>query len=403
MKSNLFTKYILEASVVSEVFVWSGNDALVGYDIVFVNDRAYLIDHELMASKLLETSSQNILNELKIVLDKGLDLLGFLKKYGIRVDEISRDTLPLKDRRVLMKNYKYVKDHIRMKNIPYIPGSEIKGVLRTALLNFLFGIGKIPRKTIDEIMQGLEKGITKEKDAGWGVEKIFKMILSYESYRRRAQHHSVDVLHYLHISDPLEMKSRYAVDTIAVVKRTEPGKTTAIQPIIGLEQGSRFIYEVNLYRPVREDVSGHGSEIGKLLEKYNMVYTVFFDALKYFSLKLIDYEIRQLNRLPSARQFVERLKSWRGEVEAGKAYYFKIGFGTGMYSKTIYLSLSREEQARLIDIMSKKTRLKTRGKISIWDTLTLKLVGSRYPSEIVPFGWVRFSFKNPQETVGSIE
>ena len=130
------------------------------------------------------------------------------------------------------------------------------------------------------------------------------------------------------------------------------------------------------------------------MEKYNEVYTVFFDALRYFSLKLIDYEIRQLSKLPSARQFVERLKSWRGEVEAGKAYYFKIGFGAGMYSKTIYLSLNREEQAQLIDIMSRKIRRRTRGKIHVWDTLTLKLVGSRYPSEIVPFGWVRFSFKN---------
>ncbi len=394
MESNLFTKYVLEANVVSEVFIWSGNDILVGYDIVFVNDRAYLIDHDLMASKLLETSSRNILGELKNVLNIGLGLPGFLKKYGIRVDDISRDTLPVKDRRILMETYRYVKDHIRMKNKPYIPGSEIKGVLRTALLNFFVGTGKIPRKTIDEIMQGLDKEIIKEKNAGWGIEKIFKMILSYENYSRRVQQHYVDILHYLHVSDPLEMRSRYAVDTIAVVKRTDPGKTAAIQPIIGLEEGSRFIYEVNLYRPIREDASGYGTEIGKLLEKYNEVYTVFFDALRYFSLKLIDYEIRQLSKLPSARQFVERLKSWRGEVEAGKAYYFKIGFGAGMYSKTIYLSLNREEQAQLIDIMSRKIRRRTRGKIHVWDTLTLKLVGSRYPSEIVPFGWVRFSFKN---------
>ncbi|GEM_PF-6783623 len=163
MKSNLFTKYVLEASVVSEVFIWSGNDVLVGYDIVFVNDRAYLIDHDLMASKLLETSSRNILGELKNVLDRGLSLLGFLKKYGIRVDDISRDTLPVKDRRILMETYRYVKDHIRMKNKPYIPGSEIKGVLRTALLNFFVSTGKIPRKTIDEIMQGLDEKIIKEK------------------------------------------------------------------------------------------------------------------------------------------------------------------------------------------------------------------------------------------------
>lgn len=401
MTERIFRRRIrVSVETVSETFIWSGRDLVIGYDVLFDGGKAFVVDHESLINKLIEKSGLNGIKKLTDTVDRGTLLINFLNKQGIDLNEVSSKTIKVKDKSIPLRK-RIVKENIKTKDLSYIPASEVKGVIRTAIINYLVSTGKIPSNKVNKALSLLasisgksgKKRISENKVATEIENCLWAKIK--DSVNDKIISLPVDIFHYLQISDPLDMKVNEAVDSIIVLKKNR-SKPIASIPAIVIDIGSRFIYTMNIYDPmssINRSVKVSKEDISSL---YQNIYSDLFKALKYFSKKLIEYEIEKLKGYgKSGIQFIYKLESWKREVESDLAFYFKIGYGTGMYSKTIYLSMNEKHRSKLIKLMTQVIRRKTRNRIRVWDSLTIKASRSHYYNNNVlyPMGWIKVEFR----------
>ncbi|MCD6300935.1 MAG: type III-A CRISPR-associated RAMP protein Csm5 [Staphylothermus sp.] len=384
-------KYNVELEVMTEVHVGNNKELLLGHDVIVFDDNAYVISMEKLFEKILRhTKGLSYSKILKLIDTEENIIQRFFKEYMIKPEEVSMKILPILDKRALSS--KTIMDHIKLGDHYLIPGSEIKGLFRTAILYKFVKTNKEILKQIIESIDNLAEGYIDERNIGWSIEKVLKrsITLYYSKGSRGPITQNVDILKYLQVTDPIDYEEKSAIDSIVITKRTNPFKELiAVNPIIALNNGTRIRYELSIH-----EVPSKGKETHQpIRELYNKTMPELMNALKEFSLNLIEYERNLLKHLSTreAQEFYELLGNWQDEVKnENNTFYLKIGYGTGMYSKTIFMALDHGTRNKLIDTMSKLIKAKTRGRISYWDNFTLKLVGSKYnEGKIVPFGWIK--------------
>jgi len=388
---NIVKKYRLNLSVVTRALVVSGKDMLLGEDVIVIGNYAYIIDTNKLIKEIIEkTKGVHIFSKIleRNTRDKGGIISTLIRDYNIDIRRVSSREIYVADRRAT--NYKIVKSNTVINNRYAIPGTELKGVIRTALLYWLVkeninGLRDEISKRIDELGQNL----IDPKNAGWKIESLIKYILKIpKQARNREVTHYYDVMKNLQISDPLDINEKTVLDTLVVAKRRDPlNMIKSITPVICLSQGAEMLYELNIYKEPPVPTPIHG-DIRKL---YMETIPYVFKALKEYSLALIDYEKNLLAQYQSiaTKDFVEKLESWRSAVSSNSnVFYIKIGFGANMYSKTIYLALPVDLREKLENAMTNIVKARSRGKITVWDHRTLKLVGSDHlRGKITPFAW----------------
>lgn len=133
----------IEIETITPVHVGSGRKLMANSEFIIRNVRKSdgqiirkigIIDED----KVLKIIGENRLDEWVKVIEKNSDLLKLLKegKEDISLKDFAVRTIVLNKKETGSENY--LKEHILTANRPYIPGSSIKGSIRTALLtNFL--------------------------------------------------------------------------------------------------------------------------------------------------------------------------------------------------------------------------------------------------------------------------
>lgn len=405
MSPLIAKKYRVKLEVMTETFVWSGRDLLTGIDIIIQEDegkkKAYLIDLDKFIDKIMEKKKvSELLGHTKKIFDPRRDLREIARRYGVSLESTSYAVIPVMYEKASRK--RYVKEHIRVGGAFSIPGSEVKGVLRTAILSGLVkdSSGGETRKIIASAINKLnpeKKRVGREKRGGKPSIKNVSLelenrLLSVQVVLNEGNQakSSVNVLKYIQVSDPIDNQVKPVLDGLVVALRRDPmSKTIASIPLIGLQKGSKITYELNIL-----DKPCYDNEVSNSIRNlYEKIIPKLDDYLRRYSLSIIDYEKRLLGRLMNsgATSFYRELFRWEEDVKRNEGvFYIKIGFGTGMYSKTIYLALSHDMRRMLEEKMSHIMRDLSRHKIRRWDSLTLKLIGSRYDEhEIIPFGWIK--------------
>ncbi len=392
MSGKIFEKHRVYLKVMTETHIWSGDILLRNIDLIACmnnsnNIIAYIIDMNKLIKSIIE---RNVYNDLINAIENK-NILKLLSRYRIDAENVALTKYRSKIEPQQLDLT--VKKHLLINNVPLIPGSEIKGLIRTAILNYMISHNIIDRSKIDNILKNLSFS-ENIKNIDLPIEMSMKRKISVGTP-------PLDLLRFVSISDPLKYSINPVLDKFITLKLINE-EEVANEDVIALDENSVIEYELSLYHPVSKEVI-KGVYNSKAYEELLKLYKTLLkdekelkllDILKVFSLKLLDFEIQRFNNVKGEvdKSFISRLKEWKEKVsKSNNLFYFKIGYGAGVYSKTIFLSMDPRQRNNLINIMSSIIAAKTRGRINVWDTLTMKIVGSEYlfGKRIVPVGWVR--------------
>ncbi len=363
------------AEIVSPVHIGSG-EKTSSIDYVLHGKELYIISME----KLIEsfTPEQSKVFSEKLIetknLSRTLQMLNFrpvdYRKYAKYVVPCTIQPSEL---------YTFVKD-VRYR--PYIPGSSIKGALRTAICYNLFNNPRNREWLTKQIYRRLAR-----RGAEKAVQDFVESIFGSEKGRHSPHY---DVMKFLRISDSESVSSiNLEIPEVSVIETSSP--TTYRKA------------EHRMYAEVMKQgltVSGRATIDKTLSQEAYLKYTDDFpgfnvptnlDIIKSyanrFATDLVDQEIKFATSygIDPLNQFYISLKENILQKLDEKQFFLKVGWGSGYLATTIGMLL-REEKRLFRDI---RERFKLGNpRIPIFP-MSRRILLKR--EEMIPLGWVKIT------------
>lgn len=365
----------LSLKPLTPIHVWRGVDAVAGLDLVFRRGgKACLVDFEGLPSDLVS-----------LVVEKGMDLESLVSRYADRLpcrEEFEAPTtLPRGST-------------VKLMNQMGIPGTEVKGYIRTAIMN--------------HILRRLDKGIVKQMLSQVSIEDYKNAGLSLEAQlfrapRLRRQGGFVDSFQMLHVSDPLRTAGLMYRIARLLVYSLSSGRVVATMNLVALVLGE-LQYTLTLLKSVDTDmiagqVQGLNTILNRLSRLGNEAAKEGLDAadwlrgvLREFGCLLIEHEEERLSRARGVD--VDRYRELLGKLRDrycsrdGDCVVARIGFATGYPAKTVLL-LIKEVDPEFYRLVSSTMSMRLRRP---WDDLSLKLV--EHDGRLVGMGWCELCLRS---------
>lgn len=121
----------VKIETLTPVHIGSGNTLYKGMDYVVVNDNLFVIDH----NKVLDIIGTDKIDAWVTSIDNSEDIAAFISRQGVKTHPKEYSTRNMRCGKKGDKEYKTLKECIHDgRGLPYIPGSSIKGAIRTAVL-----------------------------------------------------------------------------------------------------------------------------------------------------------------------------------------------------------------------------------------------------------------------------
>ncbi|HOI41257.1 MAG TPA: type III-A CRISPR-associated RAMP protein Csm5 [Methanobacterium sp.] len=273
-----------------------------------------------------------------------------------------------------------IAEHVKTSHQAYIPGSSLKGSVKSALLYDLVDDDSISR--VESLIKRGRKG--KPEIKLWDSQRFVDSLLSSDA--RKAPNTSI--MRFLQVTDtsPVRRMSIHSVNSVKVhstgwgwYKHSEDIGTTYMETI---DVGNELEFDMNFNQ--KESV------IKKLNLEYKQEYLSpesVLDCIYRFSDDLIENEIEFAKnyRVKFLEDFYEDLS----EINTPEGPVINVGQGTGFLAKTIGLKIRKYDKENYTQIYD-KVRESTRGR--------------NYPEEFpktrrivmedkVPMGWVKVELK----------
>lgn len=343
--------------VLSPVHVGSG-EVLTRFDYVWEDGWLYV----LSLDRILEHPRVRA-EELAALMERGdFDWCDYLRRQGIEPLAVARyRARSARDpTRVLGRGD--VREHIKDPRFrPYIPGSSVKGAIRTALAWAMLSSGEYSISL---------------RDIGYNPRYAARTLESV-LFGSDPNH---DMLRALMIfdSEPLPSAGQIAV---------MPSITYSLRERV-LRANTRLHIWVEVL-PVGTYVEGRWSvdkiliseEVAKILgldQRRNWLKHIAKHC-KRFAAKLIEGEIQFYAGQPSVMRFYHQLSQMLGAME-DDAFLMQMAWGTGWKAKTLGVALGSD----LLQEIRRRFRL---GRLNVTFPKTRRLAGDLQGSQ-VPFGWV---------------
>ena len=352
---------ILNAKVhtISPVHIGSGRSDLVpSYDFVTEDSKIWVIDHE----KMFEEAEKNGLFD-KVGFDAPINKLLKPDQYK-QCSKYSLNNLPGVN--------KIVEQIKTARSCPYIPGSSLKGAIRTALAYAMVkgGVVKIRKDDMGDNPRTADKFIE---------DKLF------------GSNANKDVMRALQVSDTEGVKA-IALNSIALYSiRDRPGEVT----LIPKEPRSEYTFPIEVI-PENTDLSS-SIKIDSYLFKEKNSRELGFDNKKDWvrnfakhcndlACDIINIELQFYDkyRIPRIKAFYERLNKQLNEINPEKQFLLHISWGTGWASKTIIGNLMDEDL--LGEVVGRFNLDKGRG-YSVFPKTRRIIERGNIPE--MPLGWIR--------------
>lgn len=249
-----------------------------------------------------------------------------------------------------------------IKNIegPYIPGSEVKGAIRTAFIGSLL---LEDSQTLNNVIDGLKRvlnDIEKLKDYNEEIEKLL---------RPKGQNAKYDLLKALQIPDiQVRYEDLYAVE----LKMVNSGRS--LYPCEALKSGVKATFEMNFTYKLFETIKAidqmppHIERLKALKEKVNGFY-----------LEVLEQEIEYFKRHGNG-DVVKKLEEIKGKANEGML--LRIGKHQGFLSTTI-MGIIRKKDKELFERVYERAVATVRQEKPKTRRITCK--GE-------PMGWVLLKF-----------
>ncbi|MEM3092363.1 MAG: type III-A CRISPR-associated RAMP protein Csm5 [Candidatus Nitrosocaldus sp.] len=370
--------YRLLLEAISPITIGSGEildkklDAIENNGVVYIVDINKLIKIASERNKLhvLDnfTNIQSVLQMLEVT---DMELVARYKMFGSIVNKSSN------------VNVNRINTIIKLvDNRPYIPGSEIKGSIRTAIL--YYHCKKDPN-TLREALNKLNKftKINRKTAARELEDKVFRA-------SSRDMHY--DMLRYLLFSDTCPLDGYIHLGEILLISTKQRPRPLSLVEYIN--PGSRFNGRMDL-RMIHD-----GKSIDKSTSQPSLRFIL--DACNEFSHAIVKYEMNKINGLKQNTRYSEmtsiydQLTNFYKELDSmlsskkDDSAIIRLGYGEGHFSTTIGLLLYEyKEQYRKLF-----SRLKIKEPIS-------RRVVRDAKGNIMPFGWARIVLQEKERGITS--
>lgn len=341
---NIFEKCTLKLTTKSPVHIGSFEQSKTRFEFIIYQNYLYPVSEERLAKFL---HSKNLIGDYcaRVEAEAHLfSLADFLKSKAITINESLLNELSSGRKIILtadasqMQEYKpLIRDGY---GNPYIPGSSIKGVIRTAILYKL--LKTLKEQHPDRFTEEIEKRISSDIDkkvnsqmfSDWINIEYFEnlMLLS----KTKTPH--TDWLKMLKVSDAYcHEKVKTILVPANILKKEEiwkykeeyEGKKTTIW-IECIPENTTFEFDINFDKGMLFEFKKQNSNIS-LPQDLNSI----FDCVTEWSQDLIKFEKNFLYSTP--------LKNWY----ENNVCNFRIGFGSGMLGTTILMLLNESLRCKI--------------------------------------------------------
>lgn len=356
--SSIYKRYSLTLKPLTVLHVWSGNEAVLGIDAVYRSDgRLCIVDYEALPSHIIKEIMSSPLHKLQQALLK------------------FRDELPCKlviDSKVKPS----VNTRIKVINQYILPGSSLKGYIRTAVMYYL--ATKLSQKDFIEVLnQGVNLNAV-PKQVSEGLNAWF-----FREPRLRQQGGFVDSFQELIISDPRLVSVHLVLDELQVYELPQMQKIASIYAIV-FNKGE-LEYDVKFIKPLKSLPPDLERVFNKILNKLSLLEKIdLLKALRVFGCHLLESEINRIGSIKKLEKYVELLREYYNKYcrEETNCVIARLGFMTGHQAKTILVLVKKVYPKLYNSIKSFLSQHYNR----VWDELTIKLVNID-DTGLVGIGW----------------
>jgi len=359
----------LQIEILTPVSVGSGEVLSPYSDYVYDKGYVYYLDHDSLLEQINKRpNGQRLIDEFVNVVkgqaksndpDK-IKLKGFLERNGLDYKKYCYWKLPASE-----EVREQVQLHVKSAGQPYIPGSSLKGAIRTALLTHLLFLDNE-----DKFIKYINEEKEKSRSFSYIGQDIFGKF-------------GDDSLKYLQVSDsrPFNQEDMKIVKFYKFNLKNKKLDIPIVKEV--LSQGVSTI-SIKISEP-KEELNKLNRKLSSLLFERNEA--VLLEIINEYTNKNIEIELEQLQKFKSAetaeiekfyRSLLESLKSADKKKEA----YLRIGSGKTYYNNTIAQKLSVQNIERIVKNNFKKANPK-----AFPLTRTVVLEGGRRE---VP-GWIKIS------------
>ncbi|ACX73082.1 CRISPR-associated RAMP protein, Csm5 family [Methanocaldococcus vulcanius M7] len=253
---------------------------------------------------------------------------------------------------------------IKTCGMPYIPGSSIKGAIRTALMYYIV---KDNKKLLSDIINELNKIVTQKNAKNFvkrADDKLDKKIFGNDP--------KFDVLKSLIIRD----SEKISLKKLKVYKVEILGNDAPIPTYIEGLENIKINFEMQINDAILKNVNFNG-----MLK--NIDFELIKNAIREFSKAVINAEINEIYKYGKYKEnMLKFYKNLEDKIEDGELF-IRIGWGSGWYSTTIGVLLKTHPKFEEL-----------RKKLGLGKNPKTKKVVNDYPKtrRIVnnkPLGWVK--------------
>ena len=283
-----------------------------------------------------------------------------------------------------------------VSNRPYIPGSSIKGALRTALLSDL-----INNPENEKLYNDSSKHLNREIDRGAPSRRRPENPAQHIEKLAFGKDPNHDLLRALQVSDtePLESDA-LAIETAWTVTLNQNDEL--VQKIAGsteykncaevIQGGQSLTFTLKIDDLLFRERERKQLKLSELQEK---TLREIADVCKFESNVLMQneqYYFEEYNFTEIANRY-DKFIALNDSLTDG-AFMLQIGWGTGYLSNTITVSFTQEEDAP-VDVMKLRERYRLgRSRSNRYDHREFpktRRILYRGPNPIAPLGWVKIS------------
>jgi|GEM_PF-503378 len=371
---------------ITPTHVWNGVRSVLGLDLVIDGSKYCVVDVESIELGIDEVSD---IFSKRVDVRELTGLVGKLYREGkVRCKRVYD---------VDLKTSLQGVSEVKLINDLLIPGSALKGYIRTAILNYLL-TQDLRIKGLDYVKQLLDANIDLSADPKYAS-------LNLESYylrapRFRTQRGFIDLLQSLLVSDVVKsegvglcIRDSYIYDLT--------GKLIARLIIETLDKGSLH-YKVDILKLGDTSITQLAKGLRGLEKKFLDILALidglklyepekFLEILRTYSGLVIKDELGKVSKFSEVLKrvgidvsgYAGLLNDLLRSVYVGRCVPIRIGFMTSHKAKTIDSFLSsnfRDKYDELCSVMSQRYH-------HLWDDSTLKLVW--FNKSFYGLGWVR--------------
>ncbi|MEM2583009.1 MAG: type III-A CRISPR-associated RAMP protein Csm5 [Candidatus Thermoplasmatota archaeon] len=356
-----------EVEVISPLHVGSGEEiSPLEYT---VDEKFYRIDSDSLF-KDEKFDIDGFVDDIKLGLidiEKYKDLAKKHIKYAIEISNSARKNIKRKD----------VLEFIKTGGRIYVPGSSIKGAIRTA---FLWYILKKKKELYEKMKEDLEKILTRERkpDKKYVDDEIEKKVFGKEP--------QYDIFKAIQISDGNILPTdRLKIEMVKVLSTTSYGYTwkNFLLFLETLKVGTKFEIDIKIDEYLTEENIARKLEFNDKIECLKNIEEI----CKKYSMQLIDYEIDFFEKYKRNDELNEIINFYKN-LKKKDDLLLRLSWGAGWHSMTIGRMLQED---RDIDFLGLR-KLYNLGKFSVQEfPKTRRIVFDDKPK--YPLGWIKLKVK----------